>query len=347
MALHDVAIGKIKVVENHRVNINDVHLAELMQSIRQHGVMQPIGVASNGNGAFVLRFGHRRLLACQKLGWKTIPAIVSAKMDDQKLLIENLTENVQREDPSFAEIGRIINKLETKNLTLSQIAARLGLPIAKIRTIVEVYTALPEKFRKNVMFMERGGGRKSRKGSIPAQVAVKIVKMKKDHGLSDKSIDHLFTQSVEGGLSESALDNVSSLMKGGISAEEALSNATKYGVYTIDVVARHSDISLLMEKYRLVSRTHLFKKAIYGEIPPIPKPDFVFTGLHMDEKDVVHRDNKELLRIRVKLQEMAKMNLLTEAQSAAVDGLRRVHIKDWSDEQAKQIRGIYKEVYKK
>ena len=61
----------------------------------------------------------------------------------------------------------------------------------------------------------------------------------------------------------------------------------------------------------------------------------------------MHSDNKELLRIRVKLQEMAKMNLLTEAQSAAVDGLRRVHIKDWSDEQAKQIRGIYKEVYKK
>ena len=74
MPLQNIAIKKIKVVENHRVNIDATHLDELMQSIKQHGLMQPIGVALNGAGSFVLRFGHRRLLACEKLGYKTLIA---------------------------------------------------------------------------------------------------------------------------------------------------------------------------------------------------------------------------------------------------------------------------------
>ncbi len=295
MSLQKIALDKIRIIENHRTNINATHLEEMMQSIKQHGVLQPIGVALDpkNKGGFILRFGQRRFLACKKLGHKTIEAIVKGEMSEQELSFEGLTENIQRKDPSFAEFGRVIEKLETKEkLTLSEIAVRMGLDLKKIRQIVEVYKTLPEKYRNKVYFMEKGGGRQTRKGCIPATVATKIIQMKREHGLNNKHVESIFDNVSKKGMDNLDLANVGSLIGSGMSAEQALENAALYDVFNVDVVLRHTDVTRLMQEHQLLNRAHLFKKAIYGEIPPLPKPSFVFTGVKMAAPVKTKKDNK-------------------------------------------------------
>jgi ParB/RepB/Spo0J family partition protein len=340
----EIPIVKIKIVDNHRTNIEKTHLDELMQSIKQHGLMQPVGVAKNGKSGYVLRFGQRRFLACKKLGYKTITAMVSNDAGVEKLLVENLTENMQRKDPSFAEFGRVINKLERMNLSVKEISARLGLPMAKINQIVSVYHALPEKYRKRVVFMEKGGGRKTRKGCLPAQVATKIVSMKKDHGLSDKSIDHLFKAATDEGMDALDFNNFGHLMNSGMSAEEALKNVRAYGVFTVEAVVKHSEVEERMEKHGLVSRKHFFSKIIYGEIPPLIKPDFLSTGTFIVKEEPKAVDLKPFEKMLKQLAVAFRSGFLTEAQYLAFKSLIKVKPKEWTEAQQEQIRNILKDV---
>lgn len=345
MKVQDIPINRIKIVENHRTNIEKTHLDELMQSIQQLGLKQPIGVALSGKGKYSLRFGQRRLLACEKLGYKTISAIVVGAIDDEKLLLENLTENMQRSDPSFAELGRVIDKLSREPLSLSikEIAVRLGKPSQKIKQIVDVYTAFPEKHRKRVVFMEKGGGRNTRKGFIPAQVATKIVSMKKHHGLTDKAIDHLVDTVAKDGMDKLDLDNVGDLIHSGMSTEKALENVRAYGVFTVDIVVKHEEVSILMDKHCLLNRKHLFKKVIYGEIPPLKKPSFVSTGITVERKKPKKVDLTKFRKMHAELIKRSKAGKLTEEQSAAIKQTGSCPSHTWTVEQCQQIQGMFED----
>lgn len=346
MSLQKIEINKIKIIENHRSNIQDSGLDEMMQSIKQYGVLQPIGVARDGNGGFLLRFGQRRMMACKKLGYKTIEAMVTDKQSDQKMALEGLTENIQRKDPSFAEYGRIVDKLRTKEkLTLPEIAVRIGLPLIKIQQIINVYEQLPEKFRDKVFFMNKGSDRKNRKGEISATVATKVIGVKRMHGLKNKDVDDILDAVANKGLDSLDMENVGSLIGSGMSAKDALEQQSLYGVFTVDVCIKHTDCVKLMEQYQLGNRSWLFKKAIYGEIPPLVKPPFVFTGQAMPKKLDKPPDNKEYGAIKSKLLAMEK--LLTHAQRDALAGTNKVPLKDWTPEQCQQLMDIYNQVHKK
>src|SRR6266513_1232809 len=87
-------------------------LDELVSSIKQAGLLQPIVVrkAPNGNVAFELIAGERRLRACQQLGWERIPA-VQREADDRTLLTLALIENLQRDDLSPVDEARGYERL--------------------------------------------------------------------------------------------------------------------------------------------------------------------------------------------------------------------------------------------
>ena len=56
--LKEIEINKIKVEENHRLNAEDADIHELMSSIKQHGLKQPIGVHESHKG-YVILFGNK------------------------------------------------------------------------------------------------------------------------------------------------------------------------------------------------------------------------------------------------------------------------------------------------
>src|SRR5438105_14505482 len=90
-----------------RRTVDPAALEELVSSIKQAGLLQPIVVrkAQGGNGAYELIAGERRLRACQQLGWERIPA-VQREADDRTLLTLALIENLQRDDLSPVDEAR-------------------------------------------------------------------------------------------------------------------------------------------------------------------------------------------------------------------------------------------------
>ena len=127
-------------------------LAELAQSIKENGLLQPLLLrpAPKTPGKYELVAGERRLRAVQKLGWKEVPA-VTREVDDDALLVLALVENLQREalNPmeeaegyhvlmdnhglSHAQIGRSVGKSRS---TVANMVRLLQLP-ASVRKYVE------------------------------------------------------------------------------------------------------------------------------------------------------------------------------------------------------------------
>jgi ParB family chromosome partitioning protein len=79
---------------NPRRTLDDID--ELADSIRAHGLLQPI-VVGRVDAGYELVAGHRRLAAVQQLGWARVPAIVRDEEPDDAYILM-LVENLQRED---------------------------------------------------------------------------------------------------------------------------------------------------------------------------------------------------------------------------------------------------------
>ena len=108
-----------------RRTFDETALAELTESIRCHGVIQPLSVRRVG-GVYELIAGDRRLRAAQAAGLGEIPCIVMT-MDDTESGLVALVENLQRQDLDFLEEAMGISRLiRTQNLSQEQAARMLG-----------------------------------------------------------------------------------------------------------------------------------------------------------------------------------------------------------------------------
>jgi len=94
-----------------RKTVDPAALEELVSSIKQAGLLQPVVVRrAPVNGGYELIAGERRLRACQQLGWERIPA-VQRDADDRTLLTLALIENLQRDDLSPVDEARGYERL--------------------------------------------------------------------------------------------------------------------------------------------------------------------------------------------------------------------------------------------
>ena len=100
-------------------------LEELADSIRQHGVLQPLSVRRVG-GSYELIAGERRLRAAQLAGLSEIPCIVM-NMDDRESAMAAMVENLQRQDLDFVEEAQgICALMEQWSMSQEQAARLLG-----------------------------------------------------------------------------------------------------------------------------------------------------------------------------------------------------------------------------
>lgn len=100
-------------------------LSELADSIRQHGILQPLSVRRTGAG-YELIAGERRLRAAQMVGLSEIPCIVM-NMDDRESGLAAMVENLQRQDLDFVEEARGISRLMSDwTMSQEQVARMLG-----------------------------------------------------------------------------------------------------------------------------------------------------------------------------------------------------------------------------
>ena len=100
-------------------------LEELADSIRQHGILQPLSVRRVGS-AYELIAGERRLRAAQIAGLSEIPCIIM-NMDDRESGMAAMVENLQRQDLDFVEEAQGISRLmDAWTMSQDQVAKLLG-----------------------------------------------------------------------------------------------------------------------------------------------------------------------------------------------------------------------------
>lgn len=123
-------------------------LAELQESLRASGLLQPITVRRRpGKDGFELIAGERRLRAARALGWREIPAIIK-EIDDRTLLTLALIENLQRTDLNPIEEGEGYRQLaQDFALTQQQIADTVGKDRTTIANVLRLLQ-LPEVVRE-------------------------------------------------------------------------------------------------------------------------------------------------------------------------------------------------------
>ena len=125
-AVRDIEISAIFPNPHQpRQHFHPERLQELADSIKVHGIVQPVVVKRQGE-KYLLIAGERRWRAASLAGLPTVPAIVRDIPDDQILEI-TLIENIQREELNPIEIGEAMSALlSDANLTHEQVAERTG-----------------------------------------------------------------------------------------------------------------------------------------------------------------------------------------------------------------------------
>ena len=102
-------------------------LRELADSIREHGVIQPVVVTEGEHGGYELVVGERRFRASQLAGLTKVPAIVKKTLQDQTKLEVALIENIQRQELNSIEEAQAYQRLMEKfNLTQAEVAVKVG-----------------------------------------------------------------------------------------------------------------------------------------------------------------------------------------------------------------------------
>ncbi|MDD7386653.1 MAG: ParB/RepB/Spo0J family partition protein [Candidatus Faecousia sp.] len=121
-------------------------LAELADSIRQHGILQPLSVRRVGTG-YELIAGERRLRAAQLAGLNEIPCIVMT-MDDRESGMAAMVENLQRQDLDYVEEAQGISRLmENWSMSQEQAAKLLGKSQSAIANKLRILRHSPQVLR--------------------------------------------------------------------------------------------------------------------------------------------------------------------------------------------------------
>ncbi len=113
-------------------------LAQLADSLRQNGMLQPVVVRRMGDGGYELVAGERRFRAAKLAGWPRVPAIVRNCTDEEAMLLA-LEENLQRSDLNPMETARAYQRLMSEfGLTQDTVATRLGKDRSTVANILRL-----------------------------------------------------------------------------------------------------------------------------------------------------------------------------------------------------------------
>ncbi len=110
-----------------RTRFDEEQLAELAESIRAQGIVQPLVVAADAGGGYGIIAGERRFRAAQLAGLQEVPVVVREVADDRERLELALVENLQRSDLDAVEEAEAYRALQaTFGLSQDEVAARVG-----------------------------------------------------------------------------------------------------------------------------------------------------------------------------------------------------------------------------
>jgi len=130
-----------------RSNFDDSKLQELADSIKEHGILQPLVVSRKDDSSYELIAGERRLEAGKIAGLTKVPVVIRQATEQNKMEL-SLIENVQRHDLNVVEEAKAYKKLQdTFALTQEEIADRVGKSRSAVANVLRLLN-LPVEIQK-------------------------------------------------------------------------------------------------------------------------------------------------------------------------------------------------------
>ena len=130
---------------------NDEELAELADSIREHGIIQPVIVEEDKDGTYIVIAGERRIRAAGKAGLSEVPAVIR-KYSEEKRIAVTLIENIQRSNLNPIEEAAAYKQLmDLSGLSQDEAAARVGKKrstVANALRLLKLPSDMQESIRK-------------------------------------------------------------------------------------------------------------------------------------------------------------------------------------------------------
>jgi len=146
--------NKILQIETDKISLNpmqprqrfaDIEIEELVNSIKEYGIIQPL-IVTNVGGRYELIAGERRLRAAKVIGLKQVPVIVRSATKQEKLEVA-LIENIQRENLNPIDLANAYQKLISEfNLMQEQVAKKVGKSRSAVTNTLRLLT-LPEEIK--------------------------------------------------------------------------------------------------------------------------------------------------------------------------------------------------------
>jgi len=146
-----IPLKKIKANPNQpRKFFNDSKMDELISSIKEKGILQPIAVRELKNGDYEIIAGERRYRAAKAVGLESIPAYILSISNESEIMEYALIENIQRVDLDPIEESEAFALLKSKyNLSQKEISKRVGKSRSLIANSLRLLK-LPSSIKKDI-----------------------------------------------------------------------------------------------------------------------------------------------------------------------------------------------------
>lgn len=195
--ISEVLLSSIHPDENQpRKDFNAARLAELMASIKEHGIMNPLVVEGHPSGQYLLIDGERRYRAAKELKLRKVPVIVLEPMNETDRLIKQFHLQEQHEGWSALEKAVAIGQLsESMKIPVSQLARMLSLPT---RTVAD-YTG----------FWNLMSRREYQKSEMPIGLAKQIVRAReRAKKIYEETFEKEFTEAKQKGIEQAIMAQI-------------------------------------------------------------------------------------------------------------------------------------------
>lgn len=188
----ELPIGQI--VPNHvqpRSVFDEDAMAELVHSIREIGLLQPVVVRRTGTDTYELVMGERRWRASQEAGRETIPAIVR-ETDDTDMLRDALLENLHRSQLNpLEEASAYAQLLEDFGCTHEELASRIGRSRPQISNTLRLLRLSPEVQRRVAAGVLSAGHARSLLSVDDAEVQDRLAQRVVAEGISVRGLEEI------------------------------------------------------------------------------------------------------------------------------------------------------------
>lgn len=173
-----------------RKHFDEESLADLAESIRTHGIIQPLTVRLLASGYYQIIAGERRWRAAKQAGLSEVPAIIM-EADDRKVMELGLIENLQREDlNAMEEAAGYRTLMDEYGLTQEEAAQRVGKSRPAVANALRLLS-LPEEVSSLVENGSLSAGHARALLPLPAMLQKQIAQEAVREGLSVRQLETL------------------------------------------------------------------------------------------------------------------------------------------------------------